>query len=160
MVTDEPSFALAVAKSSCSVRATPLLNSTVYWLREYGAPPELISFFEKHSYTSWLQIGEVTFNSSNEIELVNSEPNNHAPHKAGLLIVGSGLNGDPIALNLKTGNVGFLCHDELWEEESPVDVAAHFCELPQSVGTFYLAAASSKRHPVDFYQASGSRGSP
>ena len=160
MVTDEPSFALAVAKAGCSARATPLRNNCEEWMRECGAPPSLISFFQKHSYSSWVQIGAVSFNSANEIVQINTEPQNHALYKAGLLIVGSGLNGDPIAINLKNGNVGFLCHDELWEHDGVVDFAALYRELPESIGSFYLAAANSEQHPVDFYQASESRGGP
>lgn len=67
----------------------------------------------------------------------------------GLLIVGIGLNGDPIVLDLRNGlRVGFVKHEELWdEEESPARNLLVSSTL--DLGTFYLAAALDETFPVD-----------
>jgi hypothetical protein len=139
--------------STSRYHKVPLLDAVDSWLREKGVSPEVRELLEEHSYSSWLEIGRLSFNSANEVVEVNTDPQNHAVWSRGLLIVGSGLNGDPIVVSSESGRAGYLCHDELWESDTVPDLASIYCELPESLGQFYLSAATLDAYPVDFYEA-------
>lgn len=70
----------------------------------------------------------------------------------GFLIVGSGLNGDPIALELRTGAIAFISHDMLWEGdyESFPEVVAR---TPLGFQEFWLSALTDPAFPRDSYDA-------
>ncbi len=44
---------------------------------------------------------------------------------------------------------GYLCHDELWASDENPEIASMHCELPYSLGEFYLRAATSEDFPVE-----------
>jgi hypothetical protein len=150
---NEPDFDAAIKTSPSRCWLTPLPSTVRSWLYEIGVSDALVGFFERHSYVSWVQIGRVSFNSVSELVRENMDPQNRSVYKSRLLIVGSGLNGDPIVVNMESGKAGYLCHDELWESEEDPEIADVYCELPHSLGEFYLKAATSEDFPVDFYQA-------
>lgn len=153
MNISESDFDSAIEKSPSNRWRVQVPNTVMSWLRDIGLNDDLVGFFQRHSYTSWIEIGQVSFNSVSELVEENMDPQNHAVYKSRLLIIGSGLNGDPIVVNIENGKTGYLCHDELWESEGNPDIASLHCELPYSLGEFYLAAVTSEDFPVDFDEA-------
>jgi hypothetical protein len=95
MNISEPDFDAAIEKSPSRCWLTPVPSTVMSWLYEIGVSDALVGFFERHSYVSWVQIGSVSFNSVSELVRENVDPH-HAVYKSRLLIIGSGLNGDPI----------------------------------------------------------------
>jgi hypothetical protein len=153
MNLSEPDFDSAMEKSPSRRWRVEVPGTVMSWLYEIGVSDPLIGFFQRHSYDSWVQVGKVSFNSVSELVRENTDPQNHEVYKSHLLIIGSGLNGDPIVVNTESGKAGYLCHDELWESEGSPDIASLHCELPLSLGEFYLGAATSEDFPVDFDEA-------
>jgi hypothetical protein len=120
---------------------TPLSPETLALLDEHGVPAALRDFLEQHSYNLAVTIGELVFDE------VNALPGEHRHEpqlrclRAGLLVVGSGANGDPIAVDLAHDlDVGYLAHEELWGDPT-ADARALFVATPFDLGTFFLAAA-------------------
>ena len=70
-----------------------------------------------------------------------------------MLIIGSGANGDPIVLNTKTMNVGYVFHDILWEEENIDDLNKVYIDLKMSIGTFFYKSVTEEDFPIDAYEA-------
>ena len=70
----------------------------------------------------------------------------------GLLIIGNGLNGDLLTINLSNRRVGYVFHDELWEDNFEVfeDI---YIELPFEIDTFLNMAIEGTNYPYDGYTA-------
>ncbi|MCP8970103.1 hypothetical protein [Ectobacillus ponti] len=66
----------------------------------------------------------------------------------GLLIVGSGLNGDAIVVDVNNEEVGYVFHDELWEDEA-VRPREIFISLACSIAEFYYHSLTMDGYPVD-----------
>jgi hypothetical protein len=65
------------------------------------------------------------------------------------------MNGDPIALDLETGTMGFVHHDVVWEDpEAPPRES--YIATPFDLGSFFLAAALFA-YPDDHREKSGER---
>jgi hypothetical protein len=85
----------------------------------------------------------------------NGKPN-HLPIRNGFLVIGNGLNGDPIAIELSNGEVAFLAHDLLWGLDSEC-TAFEDCVARSTldIDTFWARALVEDDFPVDFYVARG-----
>ena len=70
----------------------------------------------------------------------------------GLLEIGSGANGDLLCVDLKTGAVGYVFHDELWEEPDS-DFAEMYISLEMPLEAFLKMAFLSENYPFDGFQA-------
>lgn len=126
-------------------------EKTLAFLHRYHIPDELIELFTQFSFTKPVQIGHVYFDQVNEFEKHNLDEVSRSCIGAGLLIIGSGLNGDPIVVDVSTLKVGFVFHDQLYEEEvAPREVLV---SMNCSIGKFYLNSVQLKNYPVDAYQA-------
>ncbi len=109
---------------------------------------------QRHAcYSSFVKFGHNTFNSPTELKWENEEDQNRKIYEKGLLIVGSGLNGDPIVINMKNGNMGFLCHDILWETEDEINLEEIYIELNETFGSFYYQSITNPNFPVDYYES-------
>lgn len=66
----------------------------------------------------------------------------------GLFVIGSGLNGDLLTINLKNLKVGYIFHDDLAEEnyDSIEDI---YIELPFSIDEFLKIAITTVDYPFD-----------
>lgn len=66
----------------------------------------------------------------------------------GLLIIGFGLNGDFLTVNLQNNHVGYLFHDDLWEGtyESLEEI---YCEMPFEIDAFIKMALEDETYPID-----------
>lgn len=70
----------------------------------------------------------------------------------GLFIIGYGLNGDPIVIDLNTKKIGYIFHDELWEDED-VNPREIYISLECSIPQFYYNSVTIVDYPVDGYEA-------
>ena len=78
---------------------------------------------------------------------------NHPCINFGYLIIGSGPNGDMLCVNCKSGLVGYVFHDDLWEENYDFfeDI---YIELPISIEQFIKLVIYSKNdYPFDGFEA-------
>ncbi len=133
-------------------RTLALFPETRRWLEERGAPDDLIDLLRAFPFSSHALFGSVSFSDVNQIPEYNDRPESKQLKVNGLLEIGSGLNGDPIVVNLETGTVGYVSHAELWEGTA-TDIDEIHCDLGLSVAEFFLAAATDKAFPGDFFQA-------
>lgn len=133
-------------------RTLALYPETRAWLEQFGASSGLIEILKEYPFATHVRFGNVTFNDVNRIPEYNDLDQNKPLREKGLLIIGDGLNGDPIVVNILTDTVGYVSHDELWEGP-PADLEPIHCDLGYSVSDFYLAAATKSDFPVDFYAA-------
>ncbi|TXK83452.1 hypothetical protein FU659_13765 [Paenibacillus sp. N3.4] len=69
-----------------------------------------------------------------------------------MLIIGSGLNGDMIVLDLDNLQIGYVFHDELWENDSISSREILIC-MNCSFGEFYNNSLTIDGYPVDGFQA-------
>ncbi|MEH7110082.1 hypothetical protein, partial [Bacillus sp. JJ1764] len=71
---------------------------------------------KEYSFRENIKFKQVYFNIVNEIP----ENNLYEEYKRcidnGFFIIGSGLNGDSIVIDLNTRNIGYVFHDEVWED--------------------------------------------
>jgi len=139
-----------------SITPSPVVHglhvSVVEWLSSVGATDSVIKYFSEHAYSRAIKYGKVTLHSAHELKSVNKETENQRLISRGLLVIGSGLNGDPIILCLKSGKVGFVSHDELWENEDN-SIEDIYIFVSDTLGTFFNSATKNGGFPVDYYQA-------
>lgn len=128
-------------------------DKTIEFLESMDLSSGVIDFFKAYSFRGEIEFGNVYFNCVNRIRTENLEEENKEIYKNHLLIIGSGLNGDPIVLNTKTLNVGYIFHDILWEEENIEDLNKIYIDLKMSIGTFFYKSITEKDFPIDAYQA-------
>lgn len=85
------------------------------------------------------------------MELAQNEPR---WLQAGLLIIGSCGNGDPVALDTRVnpGAIGFLCHEVLWPDPSlpPRD---WLVVVADSLSEYVCRASDIDAFPVDYWDA-------
>ena len=130
-----------------------ITNSTFNFFEEFQIPQELRELLIENSFDRPLKIGNVSYSVTNYIGEENLEEINLNCIKESLLIIGSGLNGDPIVVDLKTLSTGFLFHDELWEHDY-VNVREIYVDTKLSVGQFFFNASKEiDTFPVDAYEA-------
>lgn len=113
------------------------------------------------NYRRSLDFGFQRIHSANFLPFHNLEEfQNFLPE--GLLQIGSCVNGDPVAVDLFTGSVGFLNHNEVLRDEPGCIGREHWFDTGLDLGTFLLAAVRSHAEmsdegqpafPIDFYQA-------
>lgn len=135
------------------LRRIDLTPQTQTFLEAHQVPAEIAALLSDHSFDHHLTIGNHTFDSVNSLPSENLDDGQGRCIEARLLIIGSALNGDPIVVNLDTATVGFLLHDELWEDQTvaPRDI---YTDTGLKIGSFYLAAAKHPdTFPADGYEA-------
>jgi len=152
MELDEALFIEAIEKLKRKPSIHSLYSFNEYWLKSVGIPESVVSFFNKYAFTSFAEFGRVSFSSPNEIKNENTVEENQSLIANGLLIIGSGANGDPVVLDTQDGKVGFISHDILWEEEG-CDPREIFAKMDETIGSFYRQAVNNPEFPVDYYQA-------
>lgn len=128
-------------------------DKTIEFLESLNLSKDLIDFFKTFSFREEIDFGSIYFNCVNRIRIENLEEENKEIYKKDLLIIGSGANGDPIFVNIKTQNVGYIFHDILWEEENIEDLNKVYIDLKMSIGTFFYKSITEEDFPIDAYQA-------
>lgn len=129
-----------------------LNTSTIKFFEDYQIPEDVISFLKEFSFRENLKFKHVYFNIVNEMP----EENLYEEHKRcidnGLFIIGYGINGDPVVIDLNTKKIGYIFHDELWEDEDVNPREIHIslgCSVPQ----FYYNSVTIDDYPVDGNEA-------
>jgi hypothetical protein len=122
----------------------------IEWLREIGLKENIINELASCSFNSFIQVNRISFDSFNLFKENNIDIQNRKCIENKYLIIGSGLNGDPIVYSLKNNSVGYVSHEELWEEEEYV-FGEICCMTNLSIQEFYYEAFSDD-FPADFYE--------
>ncbi len=65
-----------------------------------------------------------------------------------LLVIGYGLNGDLLTMNLSNYKIGYVFHDDLWEENFDT-FEEIYVELPFGIEEFLNMAIENKNYPID-----------
>ena len=144
--------ALKVIKDNKIFYNEKILEKTIKYLELYMVNNDLINFLSKYSFTTFIEFNKVSFDKVNNLPDFNSEPENKNCIENGYLIIGSGLNGDLIVTNIKNMNVGFVFHDELWENPK-VDFNRILIDMKCKIDEFYYNSIFKENYPVDAYQA-------
>ena len=134
------------------VKTEPINQGTLNFFTEYQIPEELVLFMKKFSFTQNIKFNHVYFDKVNDIPENNLWEENKRCMDEGLLIIGSGLNGDFIVVDLNTLKVGYVFHDEIWEDEEGI-VRENYISLNCSIGHFYYNALTIEEFPVDGREA-------
>ena len=132
-------------------KATLGLRCSSY-LRERGLSDQLIATFDQCAYAGDMQLGRLWLAPLGEVDLDNQLEENLPCVERGFLVVGSGLNGDPIALHIPSGKMAFISHDLLWEKDYQ-DFAECIAQSPLGFEEFWTAAANDRSFPRDSYDA-------
>ena len=135
--------------AECPVFEDPS-QKVIDWLSSIGLNQDLIEEFSSCSHYGPIRINKIYFNRFNEFIEYNFDEKSKRCIENGYLIIGSGLNGDPIVLSLESGNVGYISHDALWEEED-CDFNEMLALTELNVFEFYKNAYSDE-FPVDCYE--------
>jgi hypothetical protein len=146
-------FRKALEKVDKSKLSNVNFNSrTAKFFDDYHISEEVTTLFKEFSYAGTVQFNHIKFDSVNEMP----ENNLYEEHKRcidnGLFIIGHGLNGDLIVLDLNTNEIGYVFHDELWEDEEINPREIHIsleCSLPE----FYFNSVTIDNYPVDGTEA-------
>lgn len=125
-------------------------SEVVAWLQTIDLEPEVLDQLLSASFNSFVKINNISFNKLNDIKTENLDPQNIECIESGYLIIGSGLNGDPIIYSLETKTVGYVSHDELWEDEDH-DIEEIVSITSYDIPSFFTKAVEDT-FPVDFYE--------
>lgn len=131
-----------------SIAPALIRDETRVFLESIAISAPLRTLLEAHSFNRSIMIGQHCFNAVNKLVAENGGVNERCLLD-GLLVVGSGPNGDPVVVDLNDGAVGFVNHDEVWGcDEAQVRREA-YVPTPFDLGTFYFAAALFAYNPDD-----------
>ena len=122
------------------------------YLRDHGVPESLITTLDECTYAGDIPIGRLWLAPLGELDVDNQREENLPCIEHGFLIVGSGLNGDPVALQISTGKMVFVSHDLLWERDYD-DFDECVAQSPLEFHAFWSAALENIDFPVDSYAA-------
>lgn len=130
-----------------------LLNElTTSFINEFNIPNEVSGFLRTFSFNRNIRFKHVYFDKVNDIADNNTYESNIKCISERLLIIGSGLNGDLIVFDLNNLKVGYVFHDDLWEDDSanPRDILV---SLNCTIGKFFYKSMIDEDFPVDGLQA-------
>jgi hypothetical protein len=144
-----------IKKAAKGSRAEPASAATVAFLKRHHVAPKTIQCLKACSVSSLIRVGRLTLYPFSALPKENGRPNQHALRN-GFLVIGSGLSGDPIAVELSNGKVAFLSHEILWGLD-PECTAFEECVARSmlDIDTFWARALVEDDFPVDFYAAGG-----
>jgi hypothetical protein len=144
-----------VKKAAKGSRVESPSAATIAFLKKHRVPPKTLQILKACSVSAPIRIGRLTLYAFSALPKQNGRPNQHALRN-GFLVIGTGLNGDPIAVELSNGEVAFLAHDKLWGLD-PECTAIEECVARSTldIETFWARAFVEDDFPVDFYAAGG-----
>ena len=144
-----------VKKAARGSRAEPPSADTLSFLKKHRVPPGIIQSLKACSIPSSIRVGRLTLYPFSALPKQNAKPNHHALRN-GFLVIGNGLNGDPIAVELSNAEVAFLSHELLWGLD-PECTRFEECVARSKldIDTFWTRALAWDDFPVDFYAAGG-----
>lgn len=128
-------------------------DKSIDFFENLKLPTELIEFFREFSFRYEIDFNGNSFCCVNRIRTENIDEINKEIYKYNLLIIGSGMNGDPIVLNTKTMTVGYVFHDQLWESQTAEELKSMYIDLNLSIGDFFYKSVEEEKFPIDAYSA-------
>jgi len=152
---DKELFEKAISNILLEVRPIrqTITNSIISFFNKFAVPKELQDILIENSFDRPFKVGHIYYDSTNDIEKQNVEVENVNCINEGLLIIGCGLNGDPVVVDIHTLKMGFVFHDELWEDSS-IKARDVYIDTGLSIGQFYFNAATQMdSFPCDAYEA-------
>lgn len=152
-------LALRAKETNLSRYFEPFREENAAALRAAGVSPEAQAFFAQFSFEMEMEAGEYTFMQANCLKKNRDwdAEFKRALH-TNLLLVGSGLNGDMVALDLLDYRIGILFHDYFWEKPEE-DPRKYLIKMNCSLGQFYWNSAFVEDYPVDAHEAAAYMGS-
>lgn len=127
-------------------------DKTIHFFEEIGLTTDLIDFFRNFSFGYEINFDGIYFNCVNKIRTENLKGINKEIYKQNLLIIGSGMNGDPIVLNTKSMKIGYVFHDILWEGNAE-NLNEIYIDTNLSIGQFFYKSTTEEDFPIDAYKA-------
>lgn len=118
----------------------------------------ILSFFKEFSYNEEIEIGQFSYYQANCLKKnFTWEDDFKRAIESDLLLVGSGISGDIIAVDLLDFQTGILFHDYFWERpgENP---RKFLIGMNCSLGQFYLNSVQIPDYPIDAYEAAAYMG--
>jgi hypothetical protein len=162
----ERRFRLAVNLLGRDLERTQMDKATLAFLGDHVASTSLCDLLREHAYRKDLDFQGIVFRRVNSLEAENARGVYRSCIDAGLLLVGWGLSGDPVAVDLETGIVGFVDQDAYAhageDRRDKKAVRDAFVPTPLDLGTFVLGAVLCARasesglampFPIDPYGA-------
>ncbi len=150
--------ALALAGINVRKHFEPLRSENIELLLRIGLSEEAKQFLTEFSFDEDLEIGELHFDQANCLKKnFDWEDGFQRALRAELLLIGSGSTGDPIALDLRDYQAGYLFHDYFWEQEEE-DPRKFFIKMNCSLGQLFWNSLSVEDYPVDAYEAAAYTG--
>jgi hypothetical protein len=142
-------FETALAQAHATQAKSELSPQTRDFISAFELPAALCDFFVRFNFADGVQFGRMHFHGADDLWRENLL----AEHclKLGLLIAGSTETGDPIALAMDTWTVGYINHEDMWS--GMYELEGSWVDTGLDLGTFFFAAATHKKFPVDFYAA-------
>lgn len=126
----------------------PLSVRCVDFLRSHSVEESLIEILEACAYQHPVRIGHILLYRLSEIDGENDDGPNQRCLEHGFLIVGAGLNGDPVVVELSTRRMAFVAHDELWEEPD-AEFEGMVVQTPLDFDEFWTRAQCDPDFPRD-----------
>lgn len=134
-------------KNGIDFRATDIEHSS--FLMSLSLPDKVKNYLQcmgmtiKYHETNYGSAWTTLYNINDLVE--HQHP---ACNKNDLLVIGNGLNGDLLTVNLKNSCIGYVFHDDLWEE-SYLSIEDIYCELPFDIESFLKMVLEGKTYPMD-----------
>lgn len=121
---------------------------------------QIRNFFAEFTFDEELLIGGFSLRQANYLKKdLTWDEEFKRGLKYSLLIIGSGISGDMIAVDLLNFEAGILFHDYFWEEPAE-DPRKFLIKMNCSLGQFYLNSVQLPNYPVDAYEAAAYMNSP
>jgi|GEM_PF-3087063 len=152
-------LALQASEANLPRYAEPLREENAAVLRALGVNAETQAFFSQFSFEMEMAAGQFTFLQTNCLKKNRDwEDDFRRALQVNLLLVGSGLSGDIVTLDLLDYQIGILFHDYFWEkpEDNP---RQYLIKMNCSLGQFYWNSAFIEGYPIDAYEAAAYMGS-
>lgn len=144
-----------VTKAGVGLRSEPPSGDTLSFLKKHRVSPGIIQSLIPCSVSSFIPVGHLTLYPFSALPKENTGSNGPALRN-GFLVIGSGLNGDPIAVELSNARVAFLAHEVLWGfDPDCTDFEDCVARSTLDIDTFWERALAWNDFPVDFYAARG-----
>ena len=131
------------------------LKEALAFLTKHHVPPAIVRKLQACAIARPIQVGSFVLYPLASLPKENGRENRRALAN-GFLVMGRGATGDPVAVELKTGQVAFLSHDTL-SGFDPETTRFEECVARSSlgIGEFWKRAMEQPDFPRDFYEAGG-----
>lgn len=129
-------------------RRQPLPPKCLDYFRRYGVPEDIIADLAACSFSDWLTVGPLSFIPMPDF--IEETSGITACIEHGYLPVAGGDTGDPVVVDVRTRQMLFVSHDELWDSK-PFHECLH--PMPYRYDEFWHAVVSDKTFPADYYEA-------